>query len=63
MKKCGNSVVFPYVTKGNQVKSRTKTWNFAKPFNYLSKGVVYMIECQTDRSKNGNINIYIGETE
>ena len=63
MKKCGNCVVCPYVKEGNQVKSKIKTWNLAKPFNCLTKNVVYMIECQKDRCKNGDTNIHIGETE
>ena len=32
-------------------------------FQLPEKNVVYMIECQKDRCKNGDTNIYIGETE
>ena len=62
MKKCGNCVVCPYVKEGNQVKSKTKTWNLVKPFNCVTKNVVYFIECQKERCKNGDKYIYIGET-
>jgi hypothetical protein len=46
MRKCGNCVVCPFETKGIQVKSKNKTWNLVKPFNCLTKNVVYIIECQ-----------------
>ena len=63
MKKCGKCVVCPFVKAGTQVKSKNKTWNIVKPFNCLTKNVVYFIECQKDRCKNGDTYIYIGETE
>lgn len=63
MKKCGKCVVCPFVKEGTQVKSKNNTWNLVDPFNCLTKNVVYFIECQKDRCKNGDTYIYIGETE
>ena len=63
MKKCGNCIVCPYVKEGTQVKSKNKTWNLVKPFNCLTRNVVYFIERQKERCTNGDTYIYIGETE
>ena len=63
MSKCGKCVVCPFVKECNTVKCKSKTWNLVKPFNCLTKNVVYYIECQKTRCKNEDNFIYIGETE
>ena len=57
--KCGKCVVCPFVKEGTQVKSKNNTWNLVKPFNCLTKNVVYFIECQTYRCKNGDTSILV----
>ena len=63
MKKCGNCPACPYVKEGTQVKTKNKSWNLTNSFNCNTKNIIYFVECQKDRCKNGDTCIYIGETE
>ena len=52
-------IICPYVKEGKSVKYATFSWHLNNHFNYHTRNIVYMIECNIEHCKGR----YIGETE
>merc|ERR1711942_160489 len=57
MKKCGKCLICNYKKEGKSILGRSFTWKIVKSLSCDSFNVVYMIDCQKERCRQGYIGV------